>query len=79
VRAERRDELQSFLEERNIVTRVYYPLPLHLQKCFASSGYKKGDFPVSEMLAEEVLALPIFPELLPEEQERIVEEIAKFY
>lgn len=79
VRAERRDELQSFLEERNIVTRVYYPLPLHLQKCFASSGYKKGDFPVSEKLAEEVLALPIFPELLPEEQERIVEEIAKFY
>lgn len=79
IRTKQRDELQNYLEEKNIVTRVYYPLPLHLQKCFSSSGYKKGDFPVSEMLAEEVLALPIFPELLPEEQERVVEEIARFY
>lgn len=79
VRAKERDELQKFLDERGVVTRVYYPLPLHLQKCFASSGYKKGDFPVSEMLSNDVLALPIFPELLPEEQERVVEEIATFY
>ncbi|MDO5116537.1 MAG: DegT/DnrJ/EryC1/StrS family aminotransferase [Synergistaceae bacterium] len=79
VRAKRRDELQSFLDARGVTTRVYYPLPLHLQHCFSYLGGKKGDFPVSEMLADEVLALPMFPELLPEEQERVVNEIADFY
>ncbi|MDD4159346.1 MAG: DegT/DnrJ/EryC1/StrS family aminotransferase [Synergistaceae bacterium] len=79
VKAERRDELQAYLEDKGIVTRVYYPLPLHLQHCFSYLGYKEGDFPVSEMLAGTVLALPIFPELLPEEQERVAEEIAGFY
>lgn len=79
VRAKRRDELQKYLAERGVTTRVYYPLPLHLQHCFANLGYKKGDFPIAEALAEDVLALPMFPELLPEEQERIVSEIAGFY
>ena len=79
VRAKRRDELQKYLAERGVTPRVYYPLPLHLQHCFANLGYKKGDFPVAEALAEDVLALPMFPELLPEEQERIVSEIAGFY
>ena len=79
VKASRRDELQKFLAERGIVTRVYYPLSLHMQPCFASAGYKKGDMPVSEKLCEEVLALPMFPELYAEEQERIVGEIARFY
>ena len=79
VRAKNRDELQSYLDSRGIVTRVYYPLPLHLQHCFAGLGYREGDLPVSEMLSKEVLALPIFPELLPEEQERVADEIAAFY
>ena len=79
VRAKHRDELMKYLAERGITTRVYYPLPLHLQRCFANLGYKKGDFPVAEALADDVLALPMFPELLPEEQERIVSEIAGFY
>ena len=79
VRAKHRDELMKYLAERGITTRVYYPLPLHLQHCFANLGYKKGDFPVAEALADDVLALPMFPELLPEEQERIVSEIAGFY
>ncbi|MDL2298163.1 DegT/DnrJ/EryC1/StrS family aminotransferase [Synergistaceae bacterium OttesenSCG-928-D05] len=79
VRAQRRDELMQFLADRGIVTRVYYPLALHLQPCFAYLGYREGDFPVSEALTKEVLALPIFPELLPEEQARIVDEIAAFY
>lgn len=79
VRAKHRDELMKYLADRGITTRVYYPLPLHLQRCFANLGYKKGDFPVAEALADDVLALPMFPELLPEEQERIVSEIAGFY
>jgi dTDP-4-amino-4,6-dideoxygalactose transaminase len=79
VRARRRDELQKFLAERGIVTRVYYPLSLHMQPCFASAGYKKGDMPMSEALCDEVLALPMFPELLPEEQEEVVSAIAEFY
>ncbi|ACZ19882.1 DegT/DnrJ/EryC1/StrS family aminotransferase [Thermanaerovibrio acidaminovorans] len=79
VRAKDRDALQSFLAERGITTRVYYPLSLHLQPCFRYLGYKEGDFPVSEMLTREVLALPMFPELTPEEQEAVVAAMADFY
>jgi dTDP-4-amino-4,6-dideoxygalactose transaminase len=79
IRAGRRDELMAFLEERGISPRVYYPLPLHLQKCFAHLGYREGDFPESERLAQESLALPIFNGLLAEEQERLVDAIAKFF
>lgn len=77
--AERRDELMEFLAGRGITTRVYYPLSLHEQQCFAYLGYKKGEFPVSETLTEQVLALPMFPELTAEEQERVVGEIAAFF
>lgn len=79
VRAERRDELMAHLTRKGITTRVYYPLPLHLQPCFESLGYPKGSVPVAEQLAGDVLALPIFPELLMEEQERVANEIADFY
>ncbi|MDL2263537.1 DegT/DnrJ/EryC1/StrS family aminotransferase [Synergistaceae bacterium OttesenSCG-928-I11] len=79
VRTSRRDELHQYLAERGIVTRVYYPLSLHMQPCFASAGYGKGDFPVSEKLCGDVLALPMFPELTADEQEQVVREIANFY
>lgn len=79
VRAKDRDELQKYLAEKGIASRVYYPLPLHLQPCFASAGYKKGSFPEAERLCEEVLALPMFPELTMDEQERTVGEIKNFY
>lgn len=79
IRAERRDELHRFLADRGIVTRIYYPLSLHMQPCFASAGCKEGDMPVSERLCREVLALPMFPELTCDEQERVVSEIAAFY
>jgi dTDP-4-amino-4,6-dideoxygalactose transaminase len=79
VRAKRRDDLQEFLAKRGIATRVYYPLSLHMQPCFSFAGYKKGDMPVSEALCDDVLALPMFPELLPEEQEEVVSAIAEFY
>jgi len=79
IRVPKRDELMKYLEQLGISTRVYYPLPLHLQKCFAFLGYKPGDFPESERLAEESLALPIFNGLLPEEQERLVNAVADFF
>ena len=79
VRAPRRDALRAFLAERRIGTEVYYPLPLHLQTSLAGLGYKAGDFPVSERAAAEVLALPIYPELRQDEQERVVAGIADFY
>jgi len=73
-----RDELRSFLSEKNISTEIYYPLPLHLQKCFASLGYKEGTFPESEKAANESIALPIFPELSQDQLTYVVEKIDEF-
>lgn len=79
VRAKERDDLKVFLKEKGVATAVYYPLPLHLQKCFADLGYRGGDFPESEKAASEVLALPIYPELTANQQEFLVTCIKKFY
>ncbi|MGH7682566.1 MAG: DegT/DnrJ/EryC1/StrS family aminotransferase, partial [Candidatus Eiseniibacteriota bacterium] len=79
IRAPERDRLQEHLRERGIATRIYYPIPLHLQPCFASLGYRKGDFPVSERLAGEVLSLPIFPGITEEQVERVAGAIREFY
>ena len=79
LRCRSRDLLKEHLAGRGITTRVYYPVSLHLQPCFSYLGYAKGDMPVSESLTEEVLALPIFPELEPGEQERVVQAISDFY
>ena len=79
VRAAHRDGLRAFLTERGIGAAVYYPLPLHLQPCFADLGYAEGDFPVSEQASREVLALPVFPELTEAEQEEVVNAVAEFY
>jgi len=79
VRALRRNELRAFLTERSIGTEIYYPVPLHLQPSFAYLGYKRGDLPESEQAAQESLALPMFPELREDEQQRVVAAIAEFY
>ncbi len=79
VRAFRRDELREFLTARKIGTEIYYPLPLHLQPCFTYLGYRQGDFPQAERAAQEVLALPMFPELTEDEQGWVVKSIADFY
>lgn len=79
IRAPRRDELRAWLTARQIGSEIYYPLPLHLQSSLASLGYKAGDFPISERAANEVLALPMYPELRNDEQIQVVAAIAEFY
>jgi dTDP-4-amino-4,6-dideoxygalactose transaminase len=74
-----RDQLQGYLKENGIGTAVYYPLPLHLQECFVDLGYRAGDFPVSERLAKESLALPIHAELAADEIEHICATVRAFY
>jgi len=75
----RRDELRGFLNENRIGCEIYYPVPLHLQDCFKSLGYKSGDFPESEKAAGQTLALPISHEVSREQQEYIVNTIQRFF
>ncbi|MGI8771816.1 MAG: DegT/DnrJ/EryC1/StrS family aminotransferase [Acidobacteriaceae bacterium] len=79
IRVRRRDELRAFLTEQRIGSEIYYPLPLHLQQSLRFLGYREGDFPESERAAREVLALPIFPQLRADEQERVVAAISRFF
>jgi dTDP-4-amino-4,6-dideoxygalactose transaminase len=79
IRCAKRDQLQEYLTARGIGTEVYYPIPLHLQKCFADLGYKEADFSNAETAARETLALPIFPELTDAQQRHIVDEVKAFY
>ena len=79
IRAPRRDELRAFLTSEGVGSEIYYPLPLHLQESLAFLGYKRGDFPESERAAQEVLALPIYPELREDEVETVVDAVRRFY
>jgi dTDP-4-amino-4,6-dideoxygalactose transaminase len=74
----RRDALQGFLSERQIGSAVYYPIPLHLQECFAGLGYQPGSLPATEAAATEVLSLPIYGELTEVEQNRVIAAVASF-
>ena len=78
IRSSRRDAMRQFMADRGIGTEVYYPVPLHLQQCFASLGYKSGDMPQSEAAAAETLALPIYPELTEEQIRYVAATVMEF-
>ena len=75
---EHRDALMEHLKTRGVATKVYYPIPLHLQECFAYLGHKAGEFPEAEQAAHETFALPLYPELTTEQQEYVVNAIQDF-
>jgi dTDP-4-amino-4,6-dideoxygalactose transaminase len=79
IRVPRRDELRAHLANQGIGTEIYYPLPLHEQRCFAYLGHDADDFPHAHAAASDVLALPIFPELSVEQREHVVAQIAAFF
>jgi dTDP-4-amino-4,6-dideoxygalactose transaminase len=78
VRTDSREELTAALTKHNIGTGIHYPIPLHLQTAYKDLGYKAGDFPVSEQLAKEILSLPMYPSLKPEQIEKVVQVIEEF-
>jgi dTDP-4-amino-4,6-dideoxygalactose transaminase len=79
IQCERRDELQKYLLERGIETKVHYPIPIHLQKAAIPLGYKEEDFPTVETQAKRILSLPIYPELSDEQVRFVIEAIKLFY
>ena len=79
IRAPKRNELRQFLNEQGVGTDIYYPVPLHLQECYSFLKCRPGDCPVSEKPSEEVLPLPIYPELTEEQQAYVVDRIGAFY
>ena len=79
VRVKNRDKLQNYLKENNIETGIHYPIPLHLQPAYKHLNYKKGDFPVAEKHADEILSIPLYPEMTDEQINYVCEKIKEFY
>ena len=79
LRVQRRDALQAHLNAKKIGNAIYYPLPLHLQPCFAYLGYKEGSLPLAEQAAREVISIPVFPELTRAQQDEVIAAIRDFY
>jgi dTDP-4-amino-4,6-dideoxygalactose transaminase len=78
IRVSDRHGLQRHLAEANIGTGIHYPLPLHLQKAYEDSGYRLGDFPITEKIAAEIVSLPVFPHITAEQQRRVADEVSRF-
>jgi dTDP-4-amino-4,6-dideoxygalactose transaminase len=78
VRTDDREGLMAFLKEQGIGTGIHYPVPLHLQKAYQHLGYQQGDFPICEKVAREIVSLPMFPQLQPDQQQRVVTAVAGF-
>jgi dTDP-4-amino-4,6-dideoxygalactose transaminase len=78
VRVNDREALQAHLAEAGIATGIHYPIPLHLQKAYEGLGYKKGDFPVTERIAAEIVSLPMFPQLTRPQQDEVVAKTREF-
>ena len=78
VQSDRRDELMEHLAKEGVGTGVHYPVPLHVQPAFAALGYRRGDFPVAERLADSILSIPMYPELDDELLSRVIQAIASF-
>ena len=78
IRVSDREGLQKHLAAANVDTGIHYPVPLHLQKAYESFGYKRGDFPVTERAAAEIVSLPMFPQLQAEAQRRVVQGVMEF-
>ena len=75
IRRGSRDELRSHLAEEGIGSDIYYPIPLHLQECFADFGYREGSLPVSEAAARESVSIPVYPEMTADQQGYVIEKI----
>jgi dTDP-4-amino-4,6-dideoxygalactose transaminase len=78
VRTEDREAMMNHLKKAGIGTGIHYPIPLHLQKAYAPLNYRRGDLPVAERIAAEIVSLPMYPQLTSEQQARVVEEILRF-
>jgi dTDP-4-amino-4,6-dideoxygalactose transaminase len=78
IRTDDRDGMMNHLKKVGIGTGIHYPIPLHLQKAYAALGYRRGDFPVCEKLAADIVSLPMYPQLTTEQQAQIVGEILYF-
>jgi dTDP-4-amino-4,6-dideoxygalactose transaminase len=79
IRSSKRDELKTFLEENGIGTIIHYPIPPHLQEAYKHLGYKKGDFPIAEEIAETCLSLPIWPGMSSLDCQIVVDRLIQFY
>jgi len=79
IRAQKRDDLQTFLKEKGVFTGIHYPIPVHLQKSMEFLGYKQGDFPVTERVVTEILSLPMFAELNDDEIKYVADSVREFY
>ncbi|MEN9625894.1 MAG: hypothetical protein RL557_222 [archaeon] len=79
IRTDKRDELMNYLKEKNIFTQIHYPIPIHMQKAFSYLNHREGDFPKAEKFAQEIISLPMYPELTEEEVKTVCREIGNFF